>query len=415
MDRNTSKSKIWDSKILWAVVSIIASVLLWVYVTTTEGDIIRETYEGVAVVFKGEETLRDRDGLVITNPSSNTVSVTLSGTRRDISRLSADQLTAEVDVSKVVSSGPHTYTYTVGYPVGTSASAFTVISTSPQTISFDVDRTNSKTIEVRGEFNGSVAEGYANNPLTFEPETVSISGPQNEIEKVAYAWVVVDRQDVDRTLSFENDYILMDSEGNEVPLGNIVKERETVTVTLTVTMSKEVPLTVDLTNGAGASSENTTIVCDPVNITITGDAETLDGINKISVGTVDLTSFETTFEKTFPIVLPDNVTNVTGLTEAKVTVQVIGLETKKLNATNISVINLTSGYTSDIVTESVIVTLRGAPDMLDKVQANNIRLVVDLAEQGSATGTFEVDAKVYVDGFTDVGAVGQYKVFVKIS
>ena len=91
------------------------------------------------------------------------------------------------------------------------------------------------------------------------------------------------------------------------------------------------------------------------------------------------------------------------------------MKPEKLNATNISYVNLTAGYTCEIDTESVVVTVRGAPDVLYDVQASNIRVVVDLAEQGAATGTFELDAKIQVDGFTDVGAVGgPYKVYVTI-
>lgn len=414
MDKRTSKSPILDNKILWVLVSIIASVLLWVYVTTTEGDITKKTFEGVEVVFNGEETLRERDGMVITNVSNQSVNFTLSGTRRDFSRISTDKLTAIVDVSKITTSGQYDRNFTISYPPGVSASSFTLVSSSPQYIGFRVDKEASKVVEVKGVFNGSVSEGFANKPLTFEPETVSISGPEDELKKVAYAWVTVDRQDVNKTLSFESDYILMDAEGNEVPLGNIVKETETVMVTLTITQRKEVPLTVDLAPGAGASAENVTVVCDPASITIAGDAATLDSINKISLGTIDLTTFETTLEQTLPIVLPDGVTNVTGIAEAKVTLQVVGLEIKKLNVTNISFINLPEGFTGKTETESVTVVLRGAPDVLKEVQASNIRVVADLAEQGS-TGSVEVEAKVHVDGVTNVGAIGPYKIFIKIS
>lgn len=411
MNRDSRKSKIWDNRILWAVISIIGSILLWVYVTNTEGDQIQDTFSGVPVVFSGSDTIRDRDGLVIMNPSVNTVSVTLKGTRRDISSLSADNITAYVDVSKITSAGRNTSNLSISFPSGINASNIQVVSTSPSSVSFNVDRTSSKTLDIIGEFNGSVAEGFAAGDISFNPETVIISGPENELAEVAYAKVSIDRENVDKTLSFESTYILVDSEGEEVPLGNIVLDRETVDVEMRVTVSKAVSLYVDIVDGAGASDSNASISVEPQTITIAGDPEVLDGINRISIATVNLASFPLTFEETFPVILPDGVTNVTGITEANVTISVEGLETKTLNVSNIT----TSGQVGEVITESVVVTLRGAPDVLADVEANNVRIVGDTTDLGAAVGDFEIPAKVIVDGFTGVGAIGDYTIFIKIS
>ena len=86
MDKRKAKHTLWDSRIFWAFVSLLASVLLWVYVTTTQGDVIEQTYEGVSVVFNGEDVLRENEGLVVANISSNTVSVRIRATRRGKNR-----------------------------------------------------------------------------------------------------------------------------------------------------------------------------------------------------------------------------------------------------------------------------------------------------------------------------------------
>lgn len=416
MIEKQASSKFWDSKIVWIILAVISSAMLWVYVTMTEGDLIKETYPGVQVVFSGADTLRERDGLIITEPSVTAVTVTLEGTRSEISKLTSADITAVIDVSKVTSEGNNEIPPKITFSAGTSTSTLTNIVSSSSVISYTVVREVSKTISLEAQFNGSVAEGFVRKTIIFEPEAITISGPQNEISKVARALVVIDRQDIDRTFSFDSAYTLVDSDGNEVDLGNIRLSQDTVNVTVPISATKEVPLTVDIVEGAGATSENIKISCEPATITIEGDAEILNGYNKIIVGTIDLTSFTTlTYEETFKIALDNDVTNVTGVTEVKVTIQIIGLETRKFTVTNISTINVTAGYTSDILTESVEVTLRGPAGVLDEIKANNIRIVADVAELGTATGEFEPVAKVYVDGFTGVGAVGEYKVFVRIT
>ncbi len=415
MDKKKVKSGILDSKFLWVVVSLLASVLLWVYVTTSEGDVIERTFDGVQVVFKGEENLLEKYELVISNVSSNTVSVRIRATRREIAKLSSTQITAVVDVSKFSSKGIYNSSLELEFPQGSDKSSIDIVNILPGNISFNIDKTSTKTVELEGSFVGTVAEGYAAHPIEFDPQTVTISGPESEISKVAYAWVEVDRDDVSKTIQFVSSYVLKDSDGNDVDLGNITLGDETVSVTVPVTSTKEVPLTVDLVEGGGATSENVKITCEPSTITIAGDAETLEGINKIVLGTVDLTSFASSFEDSFNIVLDNDISNVTGITEVKVTVEVIGLETKKFNVTNITTINGTNGKKATVVTENVEVTLRGKSNVLSKIAANNIRVVADLSDIGSTTGVFQPPAKVYVDGFTGVGAIGEYSVYVKIS
>ncbi len=418
MKNKKAKTNIWDNKVFWVFISIIASVLLWVYVTTTEGNIITRPYDGVQVVFNGEDTLRDKEGLVISDISASNVTVRLRGTMRTLSKLNSQNITAVVDVSKISSKGNITLPFTMQYPSGTDKNNIDVVSSVPQYVTFNIDKATSRTVEVKGEFSGTVAEGFVPGSLSFEPQTVTISGPENEVNRVAYAWVHIQREDVDKTLKFDSEYILVDADGYELQLDNIRLDTPKVSVTLPVKATKEVPLSVDLIPGGGAAVENVKLTFDPETITISGDAEILDGINKISLGTIDLASFASTLEEKFPIVLDNAVSSVTGITEAKVTVEVIGFETKKFNVTNTSVINVPAGRTATIVTESVEVLLRGTSDVISKVKANNIRAVVDLADIGSNTGVFEVPAKIMVDGFTGVGAVAlgeEYKLYVKIT
>lgn len=408
MDNKTTKSKLLDSKILWVIISLLASVLLWVYVTTSEGDLTDKTYDGVQVVFKGEADLMDKYGLVISNISSNTVSVNIRTTRREISKLSSNNITAVVDVSKFSSEGMYNQSVSIEFPAESNSSSIDISRITPSSISFNIDKTSKKTIELRGKFVGTVAEGFAAQPIEFDPQTVTISGPENEIDKIAYAWVEIDRENVDKTIEVATSYILMDADGNEVDLDKITLSDETVSVTVPITLTKEVPLTVDLVEGGGATSENVQITCNPATIIIAGDAETLEGINKISVGTVDLSSFAVSVEDTYTLVLDNDVTNVTGINDVKVTVQVIGLETRKFDVSNITTINAPSNRQVTIITENVEVTIRGKASVLDKIEANNIRVVADLTDIGSTTGVSQPSVKVYIDGFPGVGAIGDY-------
>lgn len=412
--KSEAKKSIWDSRVLWAVISIVLSVLLWVYVTTSNGDVAETTFDGVQIVFRGEDTLREKEGLVVSNVNASNVAVKLRANRRELSKLTSNNMIAVVDVSKITTKGNYTIPLTMEYPIGTDSAAIDVVSSQPQSVYFYVDQTSRKSIEVKGEFVGSVVEGFAAGKLSFEPGTITLTGPQSELDKVAYAWVSIQRQDVDKTLEFDSEYTFMDSSDNPITLSNVHADSDMVAVTLPITSTKEVQLTVDVIDGAGATAENVKITIDPQTITIAGDAKTLEGINKISLGTVDLASFTLTHEDKFPILLDNDITNVTGITEAKATIEVIGLETKRFSITNITVTNVPAGHNATLVTQAIDVTIRGKSDVIEKIKSNNIRAVVDLSDIGSTTGAIQPTAKISVDGYTGVGAIGEYPVYVDI-
>jgi len=58
--------------------------------------------------------------------------------------------------------------------------------------------------------------------------------------------------------------------------------------------------------------------------------------------------------------------------------------------------------------------IRGPQEIIDLVNAYNVRIVADLADLGSAVGRYAVDAKVIVDGYSDAGGVGDYSVVVSL-
>ena len=98
MKKTTIPSKIWSSKIFWIIVSLLASLMLWVYVSDTEGDTYTDTFTNVPVLFSGEQSLKEQRGLIITDVDNTSVTLTLRGDRRTISQLDASKL-AVIDFS----------------------------------------------------------------------------------------------------------------------------------------------------------------------------------------------------------------------------------------------------------------------------------------------------------------------------
>ena len=223
--------------------------------------------------------------------------------------------------------------------------------------------------------------------------------------------VYVTRTDLDKSIAPTNcPYVLLDKDGNKLTPKEITGNYDTVSVSMPVLMNKDLPLTVSLVGGAGATEDNCVVEIEPKSIQVAGDTTVLQTLNQLVVATVDLSSFATSYETTVTIPLDNNLRNLSGVTEATVRISVRGLETEKITATNIT----TTGTNRhvEIATTSLVVTVRAPAETISQITADNIRVVADLTNYKATSGTVAVPAKVYVDGFSDAGAIGEYVVNV---
>ena len=414
------KKRLRDRNGLWVLVSILAAVILWLYVSSTEGVEVTRSLTNVPVVFLGEESLRDSRDLIVTEQDRTSVNLTFSGKRRVLSQLNNNNVSAVIDLSKLTTDGRYTVAYELRYPSGVTSSDLSVIERSADVVNFYLDKLSRKTVEVRGDFTGTTAEGYlAEDYLEFDPLVVTISGPKTAISRVDSAYVSITRENVDRTLQYSTTYDLLDADGEAVDDSQIERETDEVRVTLNILSTKMVPLDVTIIDGGGATrADNTSIVIEPSGVLLAGDASVIDSTTKLILGTIDLSLFATDYSATYNIVIPAETENLTGVSEASVTVSITGLATKTFSVLqdNISCINVPEEYTADIITQSLSVTVRAPQEILSQIEDENLRAVADLSDAAALSpGVFNPTTRIYIDGFSEAGVVGDYRIYIMLN
>ena len=423
MNKDTGKksSTILDRRGFWMAVSLLAAVILWLYVTTTEGVEREMMLSGVKIEFTGAESLRESSGLIVTEQDRTSVNITVKGSRRVLSKINSGNVTAAIDLSRVTTDGRYSVSYSLVYPTGVNPDEIAVVRSSSDVVNFYVDRQVRKTVPVEGRFLGSTAEGYLadENPV-FDPMVVTVSGPKTAVSAVDHAYISITRTDVDKTLSYFTTYDLMDADGNVIEDSSVIKETEEISVTLNVQSVKQVPLDINIVSGGGATrEENTSIVIDPAYIVLSGDAAAIDSVSKIVLGTVDLSAVNGEYSARYTVVPPDSTENLSGVSEAEVTVSIIGLVSQNFNIghDNISCINVPEGYNAEIINQALSVTIRAPEEDLARITASHIRAVADLSEvsESNATGFISPAVRIFIDGFPTAGVVGRYSIIVTLT
>lgn len=398
------------NRIFVAALSVFAAVLIWCFYTTTYGAKETRTFTGVEVTYAGETAMRESLGLVLTYEDTDTVSVTVTGPRRYIANLTSADLAASIDLSKITRTGDKSLSYTLVYPSNVDSSAMTVTRKSPEYVSISVSKLSTKSVVVKGEFVGTTEDGYVvDKELSFEPSAITVTGPEEELALIDCAFVTIDREDVKSSFTAESTYVLRDAEGEALELEDIQCDAETVSAALTINMMKEVALDVTLVDGGGATAANVVKTIEPSSILLAGDSATLAGVNTIYLGTIDLADYQTFPDTEYTITLPNDTDNLSGVTTATVSLEFTGLATASFTVYNLEYINCPEGYSAAIMTLGIPVTIRAPEETLAQISANNLRAVADLTD---ITVTSKAPTTIYVDGFADAGAVGDYSMTV---
>jgi len=411
-------NKLLEHKAFYIVFAIIASIVLWTYVAYVENPDVSVTISGIPVDFINEDVLEENH-LVLTSVGRETVSLSFTGKRNNVTKLNDSNLSLSVDLADILKLGgiPGSYplSYTIQYPSKVNRNAISVSGSNASYITATVENLVTAEVPVRCNYDGDVAEGFKAEPIEFSPQTISVSGPEALVGSVEYAWANVHRDVISATLETQTGVVLMDISGNPITSDRLTLSTDSVNVRIPVAVVKDVALDVKLIYSASATEDNVTYTVTPSTVTLSGEAEVLNDVNTLVIKTINLNDILTTSTEAVDIPLPNAVENVSGVTTAVVTIQVLGTETAKVTATEFSTKNDTPGYISTVVTQSLDVTLRGLGSSAKEVQPENIRVVADMAELGSGEGTFTVPAVVTVDGTTTVDVIGAYTVTVIVT
>ena len=406
-------------RILYILFAVIVSITLWMYVEITENEIQINTLSNIEIIFKNEDVLRDRN-LLVTSFSPSQLAITFEAPRAEMTRLAArGNLMVEVDLANISASGPTELIYDIIYPSGVNVNAVDVLGSSVERITLMVDRVLERQLQVIVNYTGGVAsDNLIPESAEFDPQVITVWGPERVVSRIMNVRVPIIRENLATTYREELEFVLIDENNEVLELEEHLLEmlefsQETIHVTIPIMEIKDVPLTVILAHGVSTSEANTNWNCEPLSIKVKGDPVAIRELNHILLGTVNMMRVFLSDTEAFPIILPNNIMNVSGETEATVYVEVIGLDIAFRSTSNLMVVNTPPGHRAEILTQNLVVRLRGLTEDLAMITPLNLRAVADLNDMGAGTAT--VNAKIYIDGIdAPIDPVGEYEIAVAI-
>ena len=400
------------SKVGSALIAITLAFGLWLYVITVISPDQTRPYYKVPVVLDNMDSLAEKQLMVVSDPNP-LVTVELAGTRSDLNKINSANLTVMADLGAINEPGEYQVGYTVSPPNELLSGAITVQGRDPKRIQVVVAEKVTKEVPVQILYEGSVPDGYIKGTPELDFTQIKISGPKEVVDQIHHAAIKVDLINRTQSISQSYRYELQNEAGDPLDVAQVTTNIEQVQLKLRISAIRKIDVAVDVVDGGGATKQTTSIKIDPAQITISGSEEVIKKLDQITVGTINLAEIDSTTTKEFEILLPDGVTNESGVSKAKVTISFPELKKKTLDITNIQMLNVPEGMEADVLTQKLTVTVRGPKEQVDAITPADITAQVNLS---AVTGAEMIEPVITIsDKFPNVGSVGRYSVSVMVA
>ena len=261
---------------------------------------------------------------------------------------------------------------------------------------------------------------YLNTP-TLSSDSVTVSGPKQEVDQVAKVTIPYeqDKTPLTETKHFTGRLVMLDADGNEIKSDNLTLSMESVEVTCNVLYRKVLPLQVEFSGRpSNLTGFESRVTVEPKEIEVAGPEDAFANISELTLPAIDFSTISpTSNEFDVDVSLPTGFKNVSNIYTAKVSIDLDTFTTRtvSLNPETITFKNLPAGYEAAVYTQSLSVTAVGPPDEIEAFTENNLVAQIDMTGKEQFTGQTEVPVTISVTGAPNSWVYGSYMVNIGVS
>ncbi|MBW7884203.1 MAG: hypothetical protein H3C34_16485 [Caldilineaceae bacterium] len=367
------------------VLSAVLALIVWLIAVNQENPLITQEFSEripVTVLGLGED-------LIPVQPlSDETVRLVLRAPRSSWENLSASDFRATVDLTSM---GPGEHDVVVR--ITRRDPQVSVIEIQRPELSVTLDRLISKEVPVQVEPMDGTAFGYDWQTPIYSPITVTVSGPETQVQQVVKARAEVYLRGAKSQV--ERVQTLVPTDAQNRPIDSVTVEPAQVQVVVPVEQwpgRKEVAVRVKLSGRPAAGYRLSSVKVEPSTIVLQGEADALSDVpGYVETEPLSLENATADLRKRVQLILPEGVTSFDGDT-VLATAGITPIEGGVTVTESLVVQGLCSGLSADASLDEVEVSLSGPLPLLESLNQDDVFVILDLT--GLIPGTHAVKPRV---------------------
>ena len=399
-------SKLLDNPTVTKIFSLFIAVLIWLFVgaQNPETELPFRNIE-IKVVTQNAQV---EDGVSVVEMKNNTVDVTLRGSKNVLSRLSAGDIYATIEVDATAAPGYYNLPVNLTLPVD----GVTVTGKNPAGIDVWLDRTSSVTVPIRVTQVNRLGDDYVVEPPTLTSETMEIFGPASRLTGIDCAQVEVtltDQNMGEPLLSLP--FTLLDEAGEPIEDANLEPALRAVTLSPNVFEKRTLPVSVSFLNRPeGWLSQDFSYTISPRNIEMLVPASQSVNVTDYDAGVIDLSMYPES--DTVKLLISNQYLEEGQPEEITVDLHFSNLVTTKAELSSLGYDNKPEEMAVSLLTPLPLsIELRGTAAASEKGIPEHLRGIVDLSDLNPGE-TKELPVKI-ITGDPEIGVLGSVKVTLR--
>lgn len=406
------------------VASLIIAFCLWIWVAIDKSPEIQRVITGVPVKINLENSIPQQLGLQIFGESEFTVDVTVTGKKYIVSSLTAENIQVEANTNYVNSAGTKTLQLKVSPSAGSDDFDIAAVSSTYVEVFFDTykEMEFSLNSDIKSSLKSIVPDGCLMGDVVFSKNTVTVSGPTTEINRISEVKASVNVDNVlEKTTTFNPVVELITNDGSKLEYSKIFSDATEITLTVPVLKIVSLPTAIEFKNAPSYFIENPlayTITPATVNVAVPVDA--IETTKQFVVDTIDFSDIGNNYN-TFNV--EANSINSHKITDEsvknfriRINGSAFGTKTITVPASNIVLKNDRNDFNVALASNgNIAVVVNGPQTSVDKITAENILIQVDTADKVITKDTSVIQGTAIISTESDCWGFGKYDIKVKVT
>lgn len=401
--------------------SVLVAFIIWMIVSlngSSPETII--TIDNIPIDIELSQVAKDDNLRVFKIQPQDTSSLAVKGNSMVLGKLTKDSVTVTSNQANTITE-PGDYELTLLAKQNTADPNYSIDQESlyPHKVTVLVDRYKEVSYQVGDSIKYKIDKDYFGGATMFNPATVTISGPESIMDKVA--GVRVDHT-INETLTssktFTAPITIYDTSGNKLTDADSSKltiSSSDVSATLEILKKSNLPLSAGFSGKPAELDIASRAAVNPASIDIAGPDSVISAMQNIAVQAIDFSLINLdnkSFER--KVMLPDSCRNLSNAYTATVEINMDGIQATPINVTNFEVANKPNANVR-VTTRSLYVQAVGPEEQIEDLDPSEVTAVVDLSSKGDFKGVTEVPVSFKIDTRPSCWIYGQYKANVEIS
>lgn len=286
-----------DSQLI--LLSIIVSVVMWTFVTTSTNPSTNRTFRNIPVIIQNQDKLENAGYTIVSKDDIGSVTVRLTGSRDNIVSLNADDIQASINVMDA-KEGINSLDVKIDKPSGIYLDYV-----DPNKINLNIQRIVQKTLPVNVVIADKLKDGKIVEVNEQKPKEIKIKGPESVINNVDRIEVNINEPEYLDGKIHNLNINVYDRKGKVID--GLDLDNKDVNLSFLVYETKKVKVDLRVRGQIANGYVETMRAISPENIIIKGQGQLIKDIESISTKPVILGNIKTTKSGEVQLDLPDGI------------------------------------------------------------------------------------------------------------